>query len=1734
MNEIINISNKLSLKEKLDAQLFKSLIYSSLNSTNDSLEPINFEDYKDLLNKGQLIYERDNDDLHMSYFEENLNNCKIIDRIITKEYNNILMIGTYGIGRKKSLRVVSSYKNYELYSLSLTKNYSIKDFKKNIKDLFNKIVIENIITVFIIEMYHIVSPEIMEYINSLLTSGEVPSLFNKEEQEIYLNQISNDFKVQNEFKNLYDFYLNRIKKNLKIAILLDYDDKEFNNIIVNNPSLITHCNIVWFNKPTNRYLSEIINQYLKSTFISIIKNGIADKSEMKVYVQALVDFYNKCLENNLIVSMGKFIQFILTFKKLIEDKLTNTLDEKTHLQSGLHKLEEAENYVSVLKEKSNNQKKEIENKQNEAKKSLNQITESMTISNKKKEELNILNEKINKEKIEIEKHKEKVEKELKEVLPEVEKAQSLVKKIDSGALAEIKVYFRKEILPQEVYYILKAMLQLIGHDNLSQYQVKQVFNMKAILSLQSFDIKKLTKKNAEKINEYVKSNPSCFNKDTVEKMNLNLAKISEFIKAVLKFYDVKLKINPIEEELREAEMKLDLSEKEVNKNRNEIDEIEKKVKEYEETYAKLTGEAEILKKDLKDTEELLNKAESLFSKLKGEKDRWKEQIKELEINNEMISYNSLLSSAFITFLGYYNESIREKVYNEWINSIKSEKFIKNKNNIKRLTNFLLKESDILNLKFNGLPSDTLSIENSIIINNSIRTVLIIDPANKATEWFKKTIQFKEVSLHDEKILTNIELAIRFGNTLLITDVDKIEPFLIPLIRGDKSKRGPTNIFKLGEKAIEMHEKFKLYISTRDSSLELSNNSFCSINTVNFTVTRSGLENILLGLTIDIEQPELEKQKNELLEEQDKIKLELSNVEKKLLEELIHLEGNLLDNQKLITSLEESKSKSLKSEEILKQSIRQSNEIENKRNIYKNLSKKAASIYILLQELYKINPMYRFDLENFLILYKNTIILENKHSFNNIEEKLSKYMDSLIRKSYIYFSRSIFKSDLLVFGLYYIKILFDDGSDEYNKKWNFLLGNLDSQNMEGNPPKWLPEERKIYFNNFEKYFPELSKLIKDNERWYKSNTPEKELENDRYNYNLIEIDIVLIINIIRPDRMENALKNFICSMLKIDSIAPPPMTMNNYLEENKDNKVPIMFLTTLGSDPSKDLEELAIKEVGRENYIEIPMGSGDNNNIIRIIRESSSKGQWVTLKNIHLAFSWLPNLAKEIKSLTNINEKFRLYLTTESHPKFSPILLQSCIKYTYETPPGVKKNMERIYQQWSIDLLNNINQPDIFQALFSLAFIHAILQERRTYIPQGWSKFYEFSYNDLKVSSEIMLEFLFKENNLISWENIKGIIKGTCYGGRIDNTFDNKIMCTYIDKIFNKEILGRKGNYILDNNLLPVIISNEKDDYLNIIKNIPENDNPEMFGLPLNVDKSVQRYVSSKALLKLNSLYSVSSNNKKVDKALWKEKLMPMINLWENINKEFNLQNINILSKNIKSNDPINIYIKSEANLLIDLASIVQFCLNDINNVLNKNYNITTQIMNDSNNLLNNEIPEAWTKIWEGPELPNNYLKSLGRKIKGIEYYLKNIDNLLEKCDINLCEFLHPEAFFNALRQKTSRKNNIPIDELDIICEFNDNPQTEIYAKITGLLLQGSDFKQNKLVDILGNQNEIINMPKCVLKFVEEKLIKKKDNDIDIPVYDNLFRDHFICSLRIPFNGDLENGILKGIAICLEQ
>jgi dynein heavy chain 2, cytosolic len=54
--------------------------------------------------------------------------------------------------------------------------------------------------------------------------------------------------------------------------------------------------------------------------------------------------------------------------------------------------------------------------------------------------------------------------------------------------------------------------------------------------------------------------------------------------------------------------------------------------------------------------------------------------------------------------------------------------------------------------------------------------------------------------------------------------------------------------------------------------------------------------------------------------------------------------------------------------------------------------------------------------------------------------------------------------------------------------------------------------------------------------------------------------------------------------------------------------------------------------------------------------------------------------------------------------------------TFEAPPGVKRNLQRTYDAWPAEYLQ-AGSPLRAQLLFVLAWFHAVVQERRTYIPQ---------------------------------------------------------------------------------------------------------------------------------------------------------------------------------------------------------------------------------------------------------------------------------------------------------------------------------------------------------------------------------------------------------------------------------
>lgn len=115
---------------------------------------------------------------------------------------------------------------------------------------------------------------------------------------------------------------------------------------------------------------------------------------------------------------------------------------------------------------------------------------------------------------------------------------------------------------------------------------------------------------------------------------------------------------------------------------------------------------------------------------------------------------------------------------------------------------------------------------------------------------------------------------------------------------------------VGDKTVDYSPEFQLFICTRNSSIELPSYHKGLVNIINFTVTKSGLENKLLSIVIDHEKPELELKKSKLVQQEENLKIQLSDLEKDLLEKLAESKGNILENTELIESLEQTKDKSI--------------------------------------------------------------------------------------------------------------------------------------------------------------------------------------------------------------------------------------------------------------------------------------------------------------------------------------------------------------------------------------------------------------------------------------------------------------------------------------------------------------------------------------------------------------------------------------------------------------------------------------------------------------------------------------------------------------------------------------------------------------------------------------------------------------------------------------------------------
>jgi dynein heavy chain 2 len=241
------LKNHLKFGERLVDTYYISKVAAgdSLIKGLPNLGRITKTDFVQLVDQQMRAYEREFKELDIHLIDEVLDLFAYVERTLSQQGGCLLLAGRAGVGRKQATQLISHMLNAEFFSPNINRDYAMKEFKRDIKKALEMAGVQGNKTVFYVEDHQILRDEFLTYINSLISSGEIPGLYTPEELEPVLNQLKDEMASQYEARTLFEFFVLRVKKNLSVVLSLDNQHPKFQQHCSQNPALFTRCTILW-------------------------------------------------------------------------------------------------------------------------------------------------------------------------------------------------------------------------------------------------------------------------------------------------------------------------------------------------------------------------------------------------------------------------------------------------------------------------------------------------------------------------------------------------------------------------------------------------------------------------------------------------------------------------------------------------------------------------------------------------------------------------------------------------------------------------------------------------------------------------------------------------------------------------------------------------------------------------------------------------------------------------------------------------------------------------------------------------------------------------------------------------------------------------------------------------------------------------------------------------------------------------------------------------------------------------------------------------------------------------------------------------------------------------------------------------------------------------------------------------------------------------------------------------
>ncbi|XP_069482525.1 dynein axonemal heavy chain 6 [Ambystoma mexicanum] len=1652
--------------------------------------------YEDLidLEKIKTILQDYLDDYNMTYSKETklvffmdaVDHVSRIARMIRQERGNALLVGVGGTGKQSLTRLAAHMCGYKCFQIELSRGYNYDTFHEDLRKVYKMAGVEDKDMVFLFTDTQIVVEEFLEDINNILNSGEVPSLFEKDELEFVLAATRPKAKEagipEGSRDEVFQFFINRVRQKLHVVLCMSPVGEAFRARCRMFPSLVNCCTIDWF----VQWPREALLSVSKTFFITVdlgkdeMKEKFSAMSvEIHMSVTEMAERYYAELRRRYYTTPTSYLELINLYLSMLGEKRKQLISARDRIKNGLNKLWETNILVDKMKLELSALEPVLKHKSVD----VDILMEKLSVDQENADQVRrVVKEDEAMAKVKAEDTQaiaDDAQRDLDEALPALQAANKALDSLDKADISEIRVFTKP---PDLVMTVMEAISILLNAKPDWQTAKQLLGDSNFLKRLLEFDKENIKPQVLQKLQKYI-NNPD-FVPEKVEKVSRACKSMCMWVRAMDLYSRVVKEVEPKRQKLAAAEAELEATMATLRQKQKTLKDVEAQIQELQDQYDQSNGEKESLAKTMALTQARLNRAGKLTSSLGDEQIRWQESIANFENEISNVIGNVFIAAACVAYFGAFTAVYRQQLIDGWIKECQNleipidPKF--------SLLNILGDAYEIRQWNTDGLPRDLVSTENGILVTRGRRWPLMIDPQDQANRWIRNKESkngLKVIKLTDSGFLRTLENAIRLGMPVLLEELkESLDPALEPILLKQTFVTGGRILIRLGDSDIDYDKNFKFYMTTKMPNPHYLPEVCIKVTIINFTVTKSGLEDQLLSDVVRLERPDLEEQRNQLIIRINADRNQLKAIEDRILKLLFASEGNILDNEELINTLQESKITSGAIKTRLQEAEATEVKINAAREKYRLVATQGSVMYFVIASLSEIDPMYQYSLKYFKQLFNTTIDTSEKNAVLDI--RLATLLRQTLLTAYTNISRGLFEKHKLIYSFMLCVDIMRQKQEITEPEWNFFLrgaAGMDKERPVKPDAPWLSdtlwhiccdlEDSLLCFKDIKKdilskpIFVKLGRIEMqvNPQSWegYVSEDKQDE-EEGSWEKRLNMFQKLIFVKSIMEEKVVFALTDFVIENLGKKFIENPPVDLAT-LYQDMSPSTPLVFVLSTGSDPMGAFQRFAKERGFSERVQSISLGQGQGPIAEKMIKDAIKSGNWIFLQNCHLAVSWMLPMEELIKTFTEpnatINEHFRLFLSSMPSNTFPVTVLQNSVKVTNEPPKGLRANIRRAFTEITPTFFEeHILGNQWRKVIFGVCFFHAIIQERKKFGPLGWNICYEFSDSDRECA--LMNLNLYCQEGKVPWAALIYITGEITYGGRVTDAWDQRCLRTVLKRFFAPNTLEDDYKYS-ESGIYFAPPSDSLSVYKEYIENLPLTDDPEIFGMHENANLAFQRKETSTlitTILDVQPRTTVQGAGKSNDEIVQELADTILSKLSEKLDMEVASESLFARDANGRVNS-LTTVLGQEVDRFNNLLKVLKVSLGTLTKAIAGFVVMSEEMESIYNSFLNNQVPS----LWASAAYPS--LKTLGSWVKDLTLRTAFVDIWIKRGQPRsfwISGFFFPQGFLTGTLQNHARKYNLPIDELGF--HFNVVPVYRDQMTV-GEALKTSQFGQDLPMDL---------------------------------------------------------------------